>query len=292
MTMIELVAALALFVIILGSLLTIMNTATSLWSSSRSQQREQTAGLNALDLLADDLQQAVTDSGAFSNTFADVKPTFILDARTNQPADVVQIVLQFARYAKPQTPPLSGVPMSIDAVFYTFVDNALFRHVIPLSYDFENAKPLGELLDDQRKNVDNKALHVKILAYLKDPSKNAEPTEKWSYTLLAERIDLLNLAATLPEAYARKLPDDSHQVSQALLNAAGIPQNPIYDCLKTDVLPDQIDIALRLHNEESWATLHRLENNMSEVANRQRLTLGFLFSKRITFPAQGGSRLP
>jgi hypothetical protein len=295
MTLIELVASLALFVIIFGSLLTITNTATSLWSSSRSQQHEQAIGQNILELLSDDLQHAVTDSVTPSMTNAPAAPTFILDSRTNQPASGVQIVLQFARHAKPQsrvnTP--TGIPLSVDAVFYTLVDNALFRHVIPLAYtSFADAEPLGELLDAQRANIDNKALHTDILGYVKDPDPehHTQPTADWSYALLAERIDILALPAALPEAFAIK--SKSHQSAPAQMTAAGIPQPPEYDYLSTDVLPDHIEIALRLHSEESWAILQRLQNDTSDEANTQRQVLGLRFSKRITFPAQGGSRLP
>ena len=63
MTLIELIAALALFVIILGSLLTVMNTATSLWSSSRSQNRERATAENLAGLVFDDLYEAVADNG-------------------------------------------------------------------------------------------------------------------------------------------------------------------------------------------------------------------------------------
>jgi type II secretory pathway component PulJ len=295
MTMIELVAALALFVVILGALLTIMNTATSLWSSSRSQQREQSVGQSVLEILTDDLQHAVTDSGTPTNTTGTVPPTFILDSRTNQPASDVQIVLQFARHAKRRasTGTTAGTPLSLDAVFYTFVNNALFRHVIPLSYEttFADAKPLGELLDGQRSKVEAPTLHAEILKYLKDPTKTTPAGCDWSFTLLAERIDLLNLPATLPEAYARK-PPYSHPIRLAYQSATGLLMPAEYDYLETDVLPDHIDVAIRLHSEEDWAALARLQNDSSEEACNQMQHLGLLFSKRIAFPAQGGSRLP
>jgi len=291
MTMIELVAALALFVVILGALLTIMNTATSLWSTARGQQREQAVGRQILDLLTDDLQHAVTD--APSNGVSSLPPpTFILDTRTNQTASGVQIVLQFARHAKRQTfpPAQSGTPLSLDAVFYTYFDNALFRHAIPLSVDYADPKTLGKLLDDQRPDVESKPLHEDILKYVRDPTRNPPPAPDWSFSLLAERIDLLDLPATLPEAFARK--PKSKLRAAASTSATGFYRPPQYNYLETDVLPDRIDVALRLHSAEDWATLQRLQNDSSAEADRTQDRLGLRFSKQITFPAQGGSRLP
>ncbi len=293
MTMIELVAALGLFVVILGALLTIMNTATSLWSTSRSQQREQTVGRNILDLLTDDLQNAVTDRATPTNVGSSLlPPSFILDTRTNQPPSGVQIVIQFARHAKRQTltPPQPGTPLSLDAVFYTFVDNALFRHAIPLSVDYADPKPLGKLLSDKRPDVVNKSLHENILKYVKDPTRNAPPTSSGTYALLAERIDLLDLPATLPEAFART--PKSRLRAAASTSATGLYTPPQYEYLEADVLPDRIDVALRLHSAEDWATLDRLQNDTSDEADNTRKLLGVFLSKQITFPAQGGSRLP
>jgi hypothetical protein len=291
MTMIELVAALGLFVVILGALLTIMNTATSLWSTARTQQREQTVGRNLLDLLTDDLQHAVTD--APSNGVPALPPSFILDTRTNQPPSGVQIVLQFARHAKRQTltPPQPGTPLSLDAVFYTFVDNALFRHAIPLSVDYADPKPLGKLLSDKRPDVVDKPLHENILKYVREPTRNVPPpTSSGTYALLAERIDLLDLPATLPEAFART--PKSRLRAAASTSATGLYTPPQYEYLEADVLPDRIDVALRLHSAEDWATLDRLKSDTSDEAENTRKHLGVFLSKQITFPAQGGSRLP
>lgn len=294
MTMIELVASLALFVIIFGTLLTILDSATTLWSSSHSQESERSVAKNMLDVLSDDLENAVTDNGVPSNTLAVAYPTFVLDSRTNQPLGDVQILLQFARHAKPQTSgrTATDIPLSLDAVFYTLYGNALFRHAIPLSYTrISDAKPLGELLNEKRTRVENSALHAAIVGYAKDPANHSQPAAKWSYSLLAERLDILSMLASLPEAYARK-PPDSRQISPAQTGGSTVSEPPLYDYLKSDVLPDHIDIALRLHNEEDWATLLRLENDSSDKAEKQRQNLGLCFSKRITFPSQGGSRLP
>jgi len=292
MTMIELIAALALFVIVLGSLLTILNSATTLWSSSRSQQREQAAAQSLIDLLTDDLQNAVTDSGVPSNTLAVAMPTFILDSRTNATANEVLIMLQFARHAIPHTQGTSpsGIPVSLDAVFYTFAGNALFRHVIPLSYaTFDQAEPLGELLDKQRAKVKDKILlHDQILKALSDPT--IKPSADWSYSVLATRIDVLGMLAALPEVYVRKT--NFQKATEARQTADGLSLPPEYDYLETDVLPDRLDVALRLHNEEDWNTLQRLDGQSTDEADRKRQLLGLKFSKRITFPAQGGSRLP
>ena len=104
MTLIELIAALALFVIILGSLLTVMNTATSLWSSSRSQNQERATAENLASLVFDDLYEAVTDNGVATNSAAaQLKPTFIMESPPTNTPNKVFIVLGFVRQASPRT---------------------------------------------------------------------------------------------------------------------------------------------------------------------------------------------
>ena len=280
MAMVELVAALALFVLILGSLLTILNTATSLWSSSRSQQQEQTSAENTGESIGADLYEAVTDNGAPTNTAdADIKPTFILSTPpSNTTPNNVVVVLGFARHASPHTylENKNAVRISLDAVFYTYYNNALFRHAIPITYpSFDNPKPLGDLLNALRASVENPSLHDQILKSLSDPS--VKPSSIGSYLLLAERAEI-ELVATLPKNWAQKQNAGSETVSLGECEAIA--------------LPDRIDLAFRLYSKEDWASYQSLKLDHSAAAMLKKKHLGVLHSKRLTFPSKGGSRLP
>jgi len=283
MTLIELIAALALFVIILGSLLTVMNTATSLWSSSRSQNRERTTAENLASLVFDDLYEAVTDNGVATNSAAaQLKPTFIMESPPTNTPNEVFIVLGFVRHASPRTladkslVPDPALRLSLDAVFYTYYNNALFRHVIPLAYktSFADAEPLGELLEELRNKV-KQADHGNILSSAKDP---AQPSSvKWTCQLLAERIEL-GLLATLP--------------GNTVMNTGASPESVTLSEVEAGVLPDQLDLAFALYSEEDWAAYQPLKLDTSDKAVLKKQQLGVLFSKRITFLTKGGSRLP
>jgi len=282
MTMIELVAALALFVLILGTLLTVMDTVTSLWSSSRSQQTEQTKAENIADIIADDLYEAVTDNGVPTNSASvKIKPTFILSTppTNSSPSDVtVTVVLGFARHASPRTYSEGGTAnrISLDAVFYTYYKNALFRHAIPLSYiSFDNPETLGDLLDNQLQKIKNAELHDKILASIQNPA--TEVPAAWSYLLLAERIET-EWVATLPKTYIENASDGSETVSSGEIEAFA--------------LPDKLAMAVRIYSEADWAAYQSLKNDNSDEAALKKRRLGSFYSKLISFPAKGGSRLP
>lgn len=281
MTMVELVAALALFVVILGSLLTILNTATSLWSSLRSQQQEQTAAENIAESIADDLAEAVTDSGApTNNASAEIKPTFLLSTPpSNSTPNQVVVVLGFARHASPRTYTANknAVRLSLDAVFYTSYKNALFRHALPLSYtSYVIPETLGGLLATARNKIAAETtLHDDILKSLSDPS--VTPSSPGSYQLLAERAEIEGVA-TLPMNWVQKQGSGAETVSLGECEAVA--------------LPDRLDLALRLYSKEDWEIYQTLKFNDSDAANLKKRHLGVLLTKRFTFPAKGGSRLP
>lgn len=280
MTMVELVAALALFVLILGALLTILNTATSLWSSSRSQQQEQTSAENTASSIADDLYEAVTDCGVPTNTvFAKIKPTFLLSTPpSNSTPNQVVVVLGFARHASPRTytDNKNAVRLSLDAVFYTYYKYALFRHAIPMSYtSYVKPETLGELLETARNKVATEALHDEILKSLSDPS--VTPSSPGSYQLLAERAEIEGVA-TLPKNWVQKQGAGAETVSLGECGALA--------------LPDRLDLALRLYSQEDWETYQTLKLDNSESARLKKRHLGVLLTKRLTFPSKGGSRLP
>ncbi len=275
-TLIELVAALSLFVVILGILMTVLNSATEMWSASRSQKKEQTAALAITDLIADDLYQAVTDISetndfyhsfyvflpAITNTLSDTDPT-------------VTIHLAFLRPASPHTripaDLKSGTRTSLDAVFYTSYEFALFRHVIPVTIDFsptvtkDVARPHSFISDAWSIIENNTDLH----RALRDP---AAPPPDTTSSLLVERVIPTFLA------HYRDDPD---------------PKS-VYDRLTTDVLPDQIDVAFHLFDEQDWERYLRLLRTppSDDEFELQVSLLGTRVSRRITLPQAGGSRLP
>lgn len=280
LTMVELVAALGLFVLILGCLLTVMDTATSLWSSSRSQQTESANAETIAQIIDDDLCEAVTDDGIPTNSAsAGITPAFILSSPpTNAAPGDVRIVLGFARHASPRTyvADKSATRLSLDAVFYTCYQNALFRHTIPLSYSsYDKPETLGELLDACRSKVENTSIHEKILTSVQD--LNTTVSAAWSYLLLSERAEI-ELLATLPSACVRNAAANGGDVSLSDFEATA--------------LPDRIDLAVRCYNAADWADYQGLKNNTTAEAELKKRRLGTVTSKRITFPAKGGSRLP
>ena len=299
-TLIELVAALSLFVVILGILMTVLNSATEMWSASRSQKKEQTAALAITDLIADDLYQAVADNSVPNNSTANAPeyPSFILETPPiNATLNDVVVLLAFARRSSsrvpdPDTAGATDTRFSLDAVFYTYYLNALFRHVIPLYNDFNDPEPLGTLLHELLDSIRNAGTHDDIIEALQDPTKSSDV--KWQYTLLAERV-LPSLNATIPEGFVRKEdPGFPHMVEGSDKRPIGdnMKLHPIYGRLTTDVLPDQIDVALHLFDEQDWAKYELLRDQDTKDARYQIKTLGTLVSRRITLPQAGGSRLP
>ena len=270
-TLIELAAAVSLFVVILGVLMTILNSATELGSASRNQKKEPTAAFAITDLIADDLYQAVTDisktndlyhsfyvfSPAITNTLSDTDPT-------------VTIHLAFLRPASPHTRiPAglkSGTRTSLDMVFYTSYEFALFRHVIPVTIDFSQTVTYGvarahSFITDASSIVNNPSLHRDLL----DP---AAPPPETTSSLLVERVVPTFLA------HYRDDPD------------------PKPDDVQSDLLPHYLDFSLHLFDAEDWATYQSIRNDSSDAAELKRSLLGTLVSRRITLPQAGGSRLP
>jgi len=268
MTMIELVAALALFVVILGVLMTVLNSATDMWSNSRSQKREQTVAENITDLIADDLYQAVTDiseSGDLYKSFYLFSPDI-----TNTNPDAVTIHLAILRHASPRTriPSVlaSKTRTSLDAVFYTSYKFALFRHSIPVTIDFEQALTNGialphDFITENMPIVNDPILHQNLRTY-------ASTTPDTTSSLLAEQV----LPTFLGYYY-----DDP---------------DPTPDEIQSDLLPQYLDLSLHLFSAEEWADYWFIFGDDSDTAKLKRPHLGTLISRRITLPQAGGSRLP
>jgi len=268
-TLIELVASLALFVMILGMLMTVLNSATDMWSGSRGQKREQTVAAAITDLIADDLYQAVSDISESGDLY---KKSFYLFSPdiTNTKPDTVTIHLAILRPASPRTRIPSDLASktrtSLDAVFYTSYAFALFRHVIPVTIDFKQALTNGialphDFITENMRFVNDPLLHKNLRTY-------ASTTPDTTSSLLAEWI--------LPTflGYYHDDPD------------------PKPDEIQFDLLPHYLDLSLHLFSAEEWADYWSIFGDNSDTAKLKRPHLGTLISRRITLPQAGGSRLP
>jgi len=289
-TLIELVAALSLFVVILGILMTVLNSATEMWSASRSQKKEQAAALAITDLIADDLYQAVSVG---TNDY----PIFILEPLPANPEpNKVYTILGFVRHASAHSPvPLSEKRPSIDAVFYTYYDNALLRHVFAIKISTSVPQSIGKLVDEYKNELIEEQ-HDKILKFARTEDGATYPVDiDWQWQLLAERADII-ITATLPRALIRmddpgKYPNEfpSEPDPDPDLHLPPLPVTRLY----SDVLPDQVDIRqLRLCDKQDWAAYEPLRDKDTDEARYLKAFLGTLVSRRITLPQAGGSRLP
>jgi len=289
-TLIELVAALSLFVVILGILMTVLNSATEMWSASHSQKKEQTAALAITDLIADDLYQAVSVG---TNDY----PIFILEPLPANPEpNKVYTILGFVRHASAHSPvPLSEKRPSIDAVFYTYYDNALLRHVFAIKISTSVPQSIGKLVDEYKNELIEEQ-HDKILKFARTEDGATYPVDiDWQWQLLAERADII-ITATLPRALIRmddpgKYPNEfpSEPDPDPDLHLPPLPVSRLY----SDVLPDQVDIRqLRLCDQQDWAAYEPLRDKDTPKDRYLKAFLGTLVSRRITLPQAGGSRLP
>jgi hypothetical protein len=290
MTMIELVAALALFVVIFGILLLALNAATNLWDNSRAQRRELPAAEHIADLIADDLYQATV---ADTNDY----PVFILETPPAKPeADIVYTVLALIRPAPFRTPvPISKDRRSLDAIFYTYYNDTLFRHAIPLEIKYSDTGSIGQFIHDiAQQQFLTPANHDTILKYSRGENNTYPSGLLWQWQVLAERTDII-LKATIPHALIR-IDGDARYPNTPLPTtttdpALHLPPVPV-EKLYSDILPDQVDILLRLCDEQDWSVFAPIRDQDTPEANYTKSHLGTLISRRVTLPQAGGSRLP
>ena len=293
MTMIELVSALMLFIFILGALIMALNKATTLWSSTHTHQYSQDKANLILSMMASDLQHAVTDNGLPLESSTQTPSTFYCDSTTNNNAGV-QMLLQFIKHrTKPS--PFDDTPdaaPALDAVFYTFVQDSIFRHVIPLKYsDPNDPEHIGKLLEDLRPDVDNASLHTEILNYLDDPLGTAEPNVPWEYSLLSGKVTHPVILAGIPSIYVR---DNKSNLVSTPAKDATLQSLPEYNKVETAVLPNYIDISLRIFNDAEWIKYILLfdESIDDQTFARKERSLGSYSSRRISFRTTRGARLP
>lgn len=263
MTMIELVAALALCIVIFGILLIALNTASDLWSNSRAQRRELPSAQRIADLIADDLYQAIVDISPVDY------PPFRIYSTTNSDVynpdlSTPSILLTLARPASPSTFLTQNIPqdpyrrISLDAVYYTSYSNALFRLVFPLyqNYSSTNLLSVGELI--------------------------AQPT------LIATATDVQLHLQTLFAPF-----DSPPPISITLLAERIIPVFRPDDYENTKTLPSSVFFAMQVFDQPDWQTYLSFDkNDDSPETERKRSRLGTALFHTITPPQAGGSRLP
>jgi len=133
LTVLELVSALALFVIIFGMLLVALNSATDMWSLSAEKNRNLQKARQALDWIASDLasavapqSQAVRDAAAFSTTPGTAaQPLFLEEGNANR------IGLYFIR-ARAPSEQTGDDQVSLELVAYQWTTNGLSRYTRPV----------------------------------------------------------------------------------------------------------------------------------------------------------------
>jgi type II secretory pathway component PulJ len=291
MTMIELVSALMLFIFILGGLTMALNKVTTLWSSSHTKQTEQEKAELILTMLTDDLRQVVSDNGKALDQSDETPPAFICDGSTNQTTGV-KTLLQFVRLSPDnrKTNLASEKPPFLDAIFYTFYNNMLFRHVVPLQYTSDPPEPIGGLLEQAYNQTCTPAIHNEIINYLDDPANNPEPATSGAFSLLATEVAQPIILAGIASTHVTK--DTPAPLFTEQRDSLSITTPAIYNEFKTSVLPDYIDVQIRIFNKNDWNTFLNLFNATPEEFERKEPHLGAFKSKRIFFSTTRGARLP
>jgi len=313
LTMIEVITALALFVIIFAMLMTVFRTVTRLWLPEQSAKQLQARGETVMDLLASDFYQAVADTGIMLDGGERTTPCFVLDCPMDVPPkpeenkdtpqvvlqmilsnaqlhpnastlDSPQIVLCFTRHALPRTSlSTDETPdkrISLDAVFYVCYSNCLSRHVYPLvrsGWDDNPSDTVSDLLVRRGTQLINEL----PLDWYRG---NALPQSlAGQHSLLADRCDFAILATLPPTMLSQSSPTpDSDK-----------PLVFVWQC-EAYAMPDFLDAAIILYDEADWnmrAVFQAKGGSLSQQEEMKREFLGVRSSKRITFPAKGGSRL-
>lgn len=281
MTMIELITALVLFAIIFGVLMIVLRSATRLWIPDQSQQQEQAVGDAVTDILASDFYQAFADNGVLADGSTSDNPCFWLDCNTNalaSAADRPQVVLYFARHASPRTTGFGSSydrRASLDAVFYVCYSNCLSRHVFPIYHDEWSAAPsLSEVLLGWKTALESEA--TALYGWFRT---GGEAPVEGLHSLLAERCEFAALAILPPAPEVMKDPPDTAEPLIAV------------DTCEAYEIPDFLDVGFILYSEADWRERNALLTDASPETDMRRAHLGKQFSKRIAFPAKGGSRL-
>ena len=281
LTLIELITALALFVLVFALLMTVLRFASHLWVPDQSDQQLQACGDTVMDILANDYYQAIADRGVIPLSGKTNEPTFVLDCNTNTLSTAVEdarVVLYFARHASSKMLTDDPLRTSLDAVYYVLYRNCLSRHVYPVVHAAweNNTQTLGDFLLEG---------HDFLLGEIDTIYNTFETgigasTLVGSHSLLAERCEFAAVAALPPTMLKEVLVTDETLV--------------VLDQCEAYAVPDFLDVALMLYSEADWKALNTLLDNGGASTDDERMKLEFLgkpFSKRIVYPAKGGARL-
>jgi type II secretory pathway component PulJ len=135
LTVLELVSALALFVIVLGTLMVALNSATDIWSRTTGKSRTQAQARRALEQLVKDLAGAVavpTDprrslppASGLAETSSD-EPFFLAESQPEQ-----QTGIYFVRQCSPNEVAGEGA-RALELVAYCWTTNGLSRYAVPV----------------------------------------------------------------------------------------------------------------------------------------------------------------
>lgn len=287
-TMIELLASLALFIMIYGILLLTLNTATNLWQKPGQTNLREKRARDIISLIADDLCQAVTDNGTLPDSQDNQPeyPTFILNNPIEPTATDLQTILGFLRYsaANKYTHNLSQENsnrlLSVEGVFYLLFNNALYRAVVPLVSDFKNPYHIGELLNEAQEKARQKTANP-----FDDPDNNDELS--LSFSCLAEQV-VVELSGSFPQ----NLRHTPHNADQASAFSHGIVNKVTYQQLEHSILPDVVEITLYLFDEKEWQTVQNILESTTHANNNTYPELGTFARRCIVLPQSRGARLP
>ena len=193
LTVLELVSALALFVVVLGTLMVALNSATDIWSRNTAKTRAQQRARQALDLLATDLASAIAQAPANPASAAasgsggasdSEELFFIVENAVAQKSG-----LYFVR----QRSPLESIgarARSLELVAYRWTTNGLARYTRPVTTDSESQiePSVSEQLKEFKQDTENVVSNilapsiVLFVPYIYQPLKapplaDSEPAE-------------------------------------------------------------------------------------------------------------------
>lgn len=282
-TMIEMVAAMGLFIAIFGILLLALNTATNLWQDSRAQSSDLPDAITIADIMADDLYQAVTESGINTNYSSHLpeEPTFMLanhplTAASSEPTLILGMLRPAQRLPGIATQ-TEYTRHSLDATLYLVYSNSLFRCSTHLPYISDNSTTIGELFE----LACNEAL-LAVQNY--NPANLPNVDNEPNITLLASHV-VPSLAAIINRDLVDNL---TSNFNNELLPGSALA----YITFEHFILPDAIDLELLILDPLEWIEYHNLIHDQSSESVHRREQLGTLITRRITLPQAGGSRLP
>ena len=226
LTVLELVAALALFVIILGTLLIALNSATDTWKRSADKSRDQQKVRQALDMMATDLACAVTEN--MTN-----QPLFV----ASYPVDD-RYALYFVKVLSPGEV-TSNSQLALELISYALTTNGLSRYTQPVLANTSRGTPpdIVTQLNRFRNAVDSITI----------PSNILSSSIVFFLPHLYRMQDAINNTA-----YGKQPPDPP----QPTLNNIGTD-------IELNDLPDFVDIRIEYVYPDDWANGYCITNYMT-----------------------------